>query len=86
DRAFADWRNTAPAQRQALLFKLADLVEANAAKFGELSARENGSPIMIATTMVGKVVEWIRYYAHTSVVMQKAGGTGSPRPRIRLMP
>jgi aldehyde dehydrogenase (NAD+) len=63
DRAFASWRNTPPAQRQALLFTLADLVEANAAKFGELSARENGSPIVVATTVVGKVVEWIRYYA-----------------------
>jgi len=63
DRAFASWRNTPPAQRQALLFTLADLVESNAARFGELSTRDFGSPILIATTMVGKVVEWIRYYA-----------------------
>src|SRR6185369_4605774 len=63
DRAFVGWRNTAPAQRQALLFKLADLVESNAAKFGELSTRENGLPITIATTVAGMAVEWIRYYA-----------------------
>jgi aldehyde dehydrogenase (NAD+) len=63
DRAFESWRNAPPAQRQVLLLKLADLVESKAAEFGECGAQEIGAPVLIGTTMVGKVVEWIRYYA-----------------------
>ena len=49
DRAFKSWRNSPPAQRQALLLKLADLVESKAAEFGECGAREIGAPVLIGT-------------------------------------
>src|SRR3546814_18810580 len=40
--AFDSWKRTPPAQRRALLNKLADLIEENAAEFGRPIGRASG--------------------------------------------
>ena len=44
------WAQMRPADRERLLLKLADLVEANAAEFAELETLDNGKPIMLSSS------------------------------------
>lgn len=62
-KAFAEWRKTAPAQRRALLARLAELVSANAAEFQRLGALENGTPLTVGAGGPQVAQEWINYYA-----------------------
>ncbi|HEY2811955.1 MAG TPA: aldehyde dehydrogenase family protein [Acidimicrobiales bacterium] len=61
--AFQSWRRVAPAQRRQLLHKLADLIEENAATFGELGTLDNGTSIVITPNFAPMSAEWCRYYA-----------------------
>jgi aldehyde dehydrogenase (NAD+) len=61
--AFRTWRRTPPVQRRELLFKLADLVEANTAEFARRGAMDNGTPISVGAGLVSNALAWIRYYA-----------------------
>lgn len=63
DDAFRTWRATRPAQRRALLLKLADLIEAHSDEFARLGVLDNGTAYA-STRMSGAVAaEWTRYYA-----------------------
>ncbi|KEY71538.1 hypothetical protein S7711_08918 [Stachybotrys chartarum IBT 7711] len=81
--AFVDpeWRDLAPAQRGALLFKLADLVEEHAETLATLDAWDNGKPYAVALEEdVAEVASTLRYYAGwadkiTGSTMYKAGFT-----------
>jgi phenylacetaldehyde dehydrogenase len=58
------WRSTSPAERSRLLWKLSDLVEANAAELALLETLDNGMPLWLAQMWnVPKAVECLRYYA-----------------------
>jgi aldehyde dehydrogenase (NAD+) len=61
--AYQSWRRTPPAQRRALLLKLADLIEENAQEFARLGALDNGTPFTRAAAFAGSSAEWTRYYA-----------------------
>ena len=64
--AFADgkWRRMNPHKRSRLLWKLADLVEANADELGLLETRDNGKPYFEARRIdVPSVARTLRYYA-----------------------
>ncbi|MDE2677762.1 MAG: aldehyde dehydrogenase family protein [Gemmatimonadetes bacterium] len=64
--AFADsgWRRMNPHKRSRLLWKLADLVEANADELGLLETRDNGKPYFEARRIdVPSVAQTLRYYA-----------------------
>ena len=64
--AFADdrWRRMNPHKRSRLLWKLADLVEANADELGLLETRDNGKPYFEARRIdVPSVAGVLRYYA-----------------------
>jgi betaine-aldehyde dehydrogenase len=43
-RAFDTWKRTTPAQRQLLLFRLADALEAHAEEFADLESQDTGKP------------------------------------------
>jgi phenylacetaldehyde dehydrogenase len=65
-RAFesGDWPKMRPVDRERLLLKLADLLEANAQEFAELEAIDNGKPVIMARHVdVGLSVDFIRYMA-----------------------
>ena len=58
-----DWSKVKPSGRQALLFRLADLVEANRDELGILEVLDNGMPITVARDgLLPRVAELLRYY------------------------
>ena len=64
--AFADgkWRRMNPHKRSRMLWKLADLVEANADELGLLETQDNGKPYFEARRIdVPSVANVLRYYA-----------------------
>jgi betaine-aldehyde dehydrogenase len=62
-RAFPAWRSVAPADRAALLRRVADRVEERAGELATLEARNAGKPIADARGEMAMVVETFRYYA-----------------------
>ena len=63
--AFADgrWTGLDPAKRAHLLYRLAELVEADATTLAELESLDMGKPITESVDSVGGVVAALRYYA-----------------------
>jgi acyl-CoA reductase-like NAD-dependent aldehyde dehydrogenase len=58
------WGSLSPVKRGALLYRLADLVEANADELAQLESLDVGKPVGLAKIVdVGKAVEHLRYYA-----------------------
>jgi acyl-CoA reductase-like NAD-dependent aldehyde dehydrogenase len=62
-RAFPGWRAIAPADRSALLRRLADRLEGSHEEIATLEARNAGKPIGDARGEIAMVVETFRYYA-----------------------
>jgi acyl-CoA reductase-like NAD-dependent aldehyde dehydrogenase len=61
--AFKQWRAVTPADRAALLRRLADALESRAESLATLEARNAGKPIADARAEMELVVETFRYYA-----------------------
>ena len=61
--AFPSWRSIAPAERSALLHRLANAIEVRVDDLATLEARNAGKPISDARGEMGMVVETFRYYA-----------------------
>jgi acyl-CoA reductase-like NAD-dependent aldehyde dehydrogenase len=77
--AFPAWRAVAPADRSALLHRLANAVEEKLEELARLEARNAGKPISDARGEMGMVVETFRYYAgaperNTGRTIPVAGG------------
>ena len=65
-RAFDDsaWSRMRPVERERLLLKLADLVEANAEELSQLESLDNGKLVFFARIVdVAGAVDFFRYYA-----------------------
>ena len=62
-RAFDNWRFTPPTQRARLMWKLADLLEANKDEFATIEVLDNGKPMWEAQAVdVALTIELLRYY------------------------
>ena len=61
--AFPAWRDVAPADRAAVLRRLADTLDSSLEELATLEARNAGKPISDARGEMGMVVETFRYYA-----------------------
>ena len=61
--AFPAWRAVAPADRAALLRRLADGLESEREDLATLEARNAGKPISDARGEIGMVIDCFRYYA-----------------------
>lgn len=57
------WRKMTPLERERLIHKLADLIEANQEQLAELLTLENGKPLSAARGEVASSVRMFRYYA-----------------------
>ncbi|EZP36726.1 putative aldehyde dehydrogenase DhaS [Janthinobacterium lividum] len=58
------WRDMAPAARERLLHRFADLLEADAQGMARLESLDSGKPIAFTSTIdVPYAVAWLRYYA-----------------------
>lgn len=59
-----EWPKMRPVDRERLLLKLADLVEANAQELAEIEALDNGKPVVMARHVdVALAVDFLRYMA-----------------------
>jgi len=64
ESAFKTWKNTTPGQRAALLLKLADAIDANAADFAELESMNCGKPYLAALNdEMPAVADVFRFFA-----------------------
>ncbi|MGH6923687.1 MAG: gamma-aminobutyraldehyde dehydrogenase [Propylenella sp.] len=69
-RAFQRWSRTTPAQRAALMFKLADRIEAEAADFAALEAQNCGKPInAVKNDEMPAILDCLRFFAGAARVM-----------------
>lgn len=58
------WRNLIPLQREALLHKFADAIEADLPRLAALEALDAGKPISMAESIdIPAAVAWLRAYA-----------------------
>lgn len=73
-RAFEDspWRQARPAERQAILLRLADLVETHAEELARLDTIDMGMPITFARSRKTRLLNFLRYYA--SLAVTETGG------------
>ncbi len=63
-RAFDDWWFLPPTQRSRLIWRLADLLEENAAELATIEVLDNGKPLGEAQAVdVALTIELLRYYA-----------------------
>ena len=59
-----EWPRMRPVDRERLLLRLADLLEANAQEFAELEAIDNGKPVTMARHVdVALSIDFLRYMA-----------------------
>jgi aminobutyraldehyde dehydrogenase len=69
-KAFESWSRTAPAQRSALMLKLADRIETEARDFAELEALNCGKPLnAVINDEMPAVVDCLRFFAGAARVM-----------------
>lgn len=61
--AFEDWSRWKPADRRDVMFKLSDLIEANAEEFARLTARDVGSAVSLGIRGWSQAKAWNSYYA-----------------------
>ncbi|HET9656098.1 MAG TPA: gamma-aminobutyraldehyde dehydrogenase [Kineosporiaceae bacterium] len=70
-RAFETWRDTTPSQRQKILLKLADAVEARADDLVRLEAENTGKPFALtASEEIPPMVDQIRFFAGAARVLE----------------
>lgn len=65
--AFKTFQHTPDAELQAMLHRIADLVEANADELAQLVTLEQGKPLALAQMEVGAAIGWTRYTADLKV-------------------
>jgi aminobutyraldehyde dehydrogenase len=64
EKAFKTWSQTTPAERSALLLKLADAIEKNAEEFAALEALNTGKPrIRVLQDEMPAIVDCFRFFA-----------------------
>ena len=70
DKTFQEWRHVPFADRQKLIAKAADLVKANAKKFGAVITKEMNKPISQAISEVEKCALMMQYYADADNILK----------------
>lgn len=83
-RAFTcgPWAEMTPTQRGRLLYKLGDIVAANAEKLGELEVRDNGKLLAEMLGQMRYLPEWFYYYGGLA---DKIEGAVTPAERPGMM-
>lgn len=82
-RAFPEWSAMGTAERARVLFKLADLIDANTEPLAEAESRNTGKPIALARSVdIPRSASNLRYFAgavmHTTGEMHEFDGGGVP--------
>ena len=61
--AFESWGRTTPAERGAILYKIADIVEEHGDALYKLEASQTGKPLNVASAEIPAIVDVFRYFA-----------------------
>jgi betaine-aldehyde dehydrogenase len=70
-RAFESWRDTTPSERQKVLLKIADAVEARADELVHLEGENTGKPYALTTSEeIPPMVDQIRFFAGAARVLE----------------
>lgn len=77
-----EWGSVLPRQRGKLLYRLADLVEAEAESLVEAEVRDNGKTIAEVSAQYTILPEWYRYFGELA---DKIDGTVLPRERQDML-
>ena len=73
-KAFEEWRETTPSERQHALLQIADAVEARADEFVKLEAENTGKPWgLTASEELPPMVDQIRFFAGAARVLEGRG-------------
>jgi acyl-CoA reductase-like NAD-dependent aldehyde dehydrogenase len=70
--AFETWKDVSVTERSMILFKIADLLEANAEKLAVTESMDNGMPIRDARVNIPRIADVFRYFG--SVIRGEEGG------------
>ena len=63
EKAFEDWGQSTPAERQLALIRMADAMEARADEIGAVESRDTGKPLRFAIGEVHGCVKQVRFFA-----------------------
>jgi aldehyde dehydrogenase (NAD+) len=81
-----EWGTRSPGARAAVLFRLADLLDAHATEAAELAALDNGTPVSVMKPGA-YAASWVRYYAGWCDKLQgEIIPSGRGRHSVRLEP
>ncbi|GAA0709325.1 aldehyde dehydrogenase family protein [Vreelandella titanicae] len=84
--AFDEWSSTPLAQRQAVLARVADVIEANTEELARLLTKEQGKPLAEATTEVGGAAYLFRHYSSVDIPIRVIEETESGRVELHRRP
>jgi betaine-aldehyde dehydrogenase len=70
-RAFEEWRNTTPSERQLALIRIADAIEARAEELVAVESRNTGKPLgLTASEEIPPMCDHIRFFAGAARVLE----------------
>lgn len=84
--AFPAWSKTAIDERKAVVLKIADVVEANAAELAQLLTKEQGKPLEDATTEVYGVAAFCRYFTSLDLPVEVLEDSEGRRVEVHRNP
>jgi acyl-CoA reductase-like NAD-dependent aldehyde dehydrogenase len=71
------WCRLPAPERARVLWRFADLVDANAKEIADLEVMNNGMPLAFAQWMVGGAAQWLRYYAGLTTQIYGKNASGA---------
>jgi acyl-CoA reductase-like NAD-dependent aldehyde dehydrogenase len=84
--AFPAWAKTSMDERKAVLNKIADAIEANAADFARLLTQEQGKPLADATGEIYGAAAFYRYFATLDLPARVVTDDATSRIEVRRKP
>jgi len=70
-RAFGEWRDTTPGERQQALLRIADAIDARASEFVEVESRNTGKPLALtATDELPPSSDHFRFFAGAARILE----------------
>lgn len=84
--AFPRWSKTAIDERKAVVLKIADVVEANAAELAQLLTKEKGKPLEDATTEVYGMAAFCRYFTSLDLPVEVLEDSEGRRVEVHRNP
>jgi len=84
--AFPAWSKTTIDERKAIVLKIADVVEANAAELAQLLTKEQGKPLEDATTEVYGMAAFCRYFTSLDLPVEVLEDSEGRRVEVHRNP